>query len=85
MKQNIKSYFIVILLTVVIVTYVYSLVPLIEKIDQPDQADAILQITTTIIGGILSGVVAYFIAFVEIKNYKNEQLVEKKRSNYFGS
>lgn len=77
MKQNLK-YLIVIVLTVLIVTYSYSLVPLIKKIDHPDQADAILQVVTTIVGGILSGIVAYGIAFIEIKNYKKEQLIEKK-------
>ena len=49
-----------------------------KKIDRPDQADAILQIITTIVGGILSGLVAYAIAFIEIKNYKKEQLIEKQ-------
>lgn len=58
MKQNLK-YLIVIVLTVLVVTYSYSLVPLIKKIDHPDQADAILQVVTTIVGGILSGLVAY--------------------------
>lgn len=77
MKQNLK-YLIVIVLTVLIVTYSYSLGPLIKKIDQPDQADAILQVITTIVGGILSGLVAYGIAFIEIKNYKKEQLIEKQ-------
>ncbi|EGP4891572.1 TPA: hypothetical protein ACHIEL_001459 [Enterococcus faecium] len=77
MKQNLK-YLIVIVLTVLVVTYSYSLVPLIKKIDHPDQADAILQVVTTIVGGILSGLVAYGIAFIEIKNYKKEQLIEKK-------
>lgn len=77
MKQNLK-YLIVIVLTVLVVTYSYSLGPLIKKIDQPDQADAILQIITTIVGGILSGLVAYAIAFIEIKNYKKEQLIEKQ-------
>lgn len=77
MKQNLK-YLIVIVLTVLVVTYSYSLGPLIKKIDQPDQADAILQVITTIVGGILSGLVAYGIAFIEIKNYKKEQLIEKQ-------
>ncbi|CAI3383271.1 hypothetical protein CIRMBP1279_01972 [Enterococcus cecorum] len=77
MKQNLK-YLIVIVLTVLVVTYSYSLGPLIKKIDRPDQADAILQIITTIVGGILSGLVAYAIAFIEIKNYKKEQLIEKQ-------
>jgi hypothetical protein len=77
LKQNLK-YLIVIVLTVLIVTYSYSLGPLIKKIDQPDQADAILQVITTIVGGILSGLVAYGIAFIEIKNYKKEQLIEKQ-------
>lgn len=77
MKQNLK-YLIVIVLTILVVTYSYSLGPLIKKIDQPDQADAILQVITTIVGGILSGLVAYGIAFIEIKNYKKEQLIEKQ-------
>lgn len=77
MKQNLKC-LIVIVLTVLVVTYSYSLGPLIKKIDQPDQADAILQVITTIVGGILSGLVAYGIAFIEIKNYKKEQLIEKQ-------
>jgi hypothetical protein len=77
LKQNLK-YLIVIVLTVLVVTYSYSLGPLIKKIDQPDQADAILQVITTIVGGILSGLVAYGIAFIEIKNYKKEQLIEKQ-------
>lgn len=77
MKKNLK-YLIIVVLTVLIVTYSYSLVPLIKKIDHSDQADAILQVVTTIVGGILSGVVAYGIAYIEIKNYKKEQLIEKK-------
>lgn len=78
MKISKKTFLCIIVLTIILTTYVYSLKPLIGKIANADQADAILQIITTIIGGILSGIVAYAIASIEIKNYKNEQLIEKK-------
>ncbi|MGY3704831.1 hypothetical protein BW731_00290 [Vagococcus martis] len=80
MKLSKKDILWIIVLVVALVSYGMVLLPLINKIEKPEQADAILQIITTLIGGVLSGLVAYFIASLELKNYKKEQILEKKES-----
>ncbi len=57
----------------------YSVIALVLKIESSKQAEAYLQIGTTILSGLLSGLVAYFIASIEIRNHKKELEDDIKR------
>ena len=51
---------------------------IVFKIDTSKRIENFLQIMNTILEGLLSGIVAFSIAFFEINNYKKEQANEKK-------